>query len=104
MYDNWLACAELAQTDWIVFNQDDDVLCPFFLERCALAIESAPHIVMYATECAIRPILPARAVGLMCGAPLRHRWDQPQPRLIPGLQIAALAWFVNPFFCPLRPC
>ncbi len=99
---NWIACAQLAQADWIVFNQDDDVLCPFFLERCALAITKNPELVMYATECAISTNVSRTRLGGNCGAPLGHRWDQPQPRLIPGLQIAALAWFVNSFFPPAQ--
>jgi glycosyltransferase involved in cell wall biosynthesis len=102
MEENWFACAEQAQADWLVFNQDDDVLCPFFLERCANAIKKAPHIIMYATECGISTDIARTRGGGTCGAPLRHRWDEPQPRLIPGVQIAALAWFVNCFFPPAQ--
>jgi hypothetical protein len=100
--ENWIACAELAQADWIVFNQDDDVLCPFFLERCALALKKAPHVIMYAAECAISTDITRTQLGGSCGAPFRHRWDQPQPRLIPGLQIASLAWFVTSFSPPAQ--
>lgn len=99
---NFLRCAELARTEWIVFNQDDDLLCPLFLERFASTIEKHPNIVMYATD-----ILHSADVTRLHGAtfggfPLKHRWDQPQPRLIPGEQVAALNWFMTGFMPPAQ--
>jgi glycosyltransferase involved in cell wall biosynthesis len=100
--DNFGACADMAQGDWIVFNQDDDVLCPHFLERCARAIQLYPDLVMYATDCMISTDVTRHHGGALCGFPFRHHWNQAQPRLIPGVQIAALAWFINSFFPPAQ--
>jgi glycosyltransferase involved in cell wall biosynthesis len=99
---NFGACADMAQGDWIVFNQDDDVLNPCFLERCARAIRLFPDIVMYATDCMISTDVTRHHGGSRCGFPFRHHWDQAQPRLIPGVQIAALGWFLNSFFPPAQ--
>lgn len=100
--DNWLQCAELAQAEWLVFNQDDDVLSPYFLERCAQAIRRHPDIVMYAADCALSTDVTRHHGGNLGGLPFGHHWDQAQPRLIPGAQIAALAWFINCFFSPAQ--
>ena len=100
--DNWAACADAAKAEWIIFNQDDDVLNPYFLERCARAIQLLPEIVMYVTDCAISKDVTRHHGGSLCGFPFGHHWDQGQPRLIPGEQIAALAWFINAFFPPAQ--
>jgi glycosyltransferase involved in cell wall biosynthesis len=99
---NWRACAEEARTDWIVYNQDDDILSPYFLERCAHAIRVAPEIVMYATEVTVSKDITTNCGAAFAGFPFRHHWDQPQPRLIPGVQIVALSWFVCPFSPPAQ--
>jgi hypothetical protein len=99
--ENWYACGELAHADWLVFNQDDDLLCPFFLERCAKAISRSPEIVMYAAESTLARDV--RHHGVAFGTfPLRHRWDEPQPRLLCGSQIAVLTWFMTGFFPPAQ--
>jgi hypothetical protein len=100
--DNWGACADMAQGDWIVFNQDDDVLSPYFLERCANAIRKVPDIVMYATEFALSPDITCNHGSSHNSFALRHHWDRPQPRLIPGVQIAALCWFMTGFSPPAQ--
>jgi glycosyltransferase involved in cell wall biosynthesis len=99
---NWAVCADMAQADWIVFNQDDDVLSPYFLERCARAIDTYPDIVMYATNCMISTDVTRHHGGSLAGFPFGHHWDQAQPRLFPGSQIAALGWFINCFFPPAQ--
>ena len=99
---NWAACADMAQADWIVFNQDDDVLNPYFLEHCEKAIQMSPDIVMYATNCMISKDVTRHHGGSLCGFPFGHHWDQAQPRLFPGSQIAALGWFINCFFPPAQ--
>lgn len=100
--DNFGACADLAQTDWIIFHQDDDLLNPCFLERCARAVDAHPDVVMYAADCIISKDVSRANQGSLCGFPFRHCWSEPQPRLIPGVQIAALGWFVNCFFPPAQ--
>lgn len=99
---NWANCTDVARGDWFVFNQDDDLLCPFFLERCALAIQKHPDIVMYATECAATPDRRSMWGTQIMNFHLHHHWDKPQPRLIPGVQIAVLGFFQTGFFPPAQ--
>src|ERR1019366_1480625 len=94
--DNWAACADLAHSEWIVFNQDDDVLSPYFLERCAHAIQAAPKIVMYATEFTCAKDITRNQGAINSGFPFLHCWVRPQPRLMPGVQMGALSWFTSP--------
>ena len=101
-YANWANCTDIAQGDWLVFNQDDDLLCPIFLERCANAIRKHPQIVMYATECTMSRDVRSLYATKISNFPLHHHWDRPQPRLIPGLQIAALNFFMTGFFPPAQ--
>lgn len=97
---NWANCTDIAKGDWFVFNQDDDLLCPFFLERCALAIRKDPQIVMYATEVAASSDRRSLWGTGLINFHLHHHWDKPQPRLIPGVQIAVLNFFQTGFFPP----
>ncbi len=99
---NWSYCTDVATGDWLVFNQDDDLLCPIFLERCANAIRKRPDIVMYATECTMSKDTRSLYSTAIENLPLHHRWDQPQPRFIPGHQIAALNFFITGFFPPCQ--
>jgi glycosyltransferase involved in cell wall biosynthesis len=99
---NWANCTDIAKGEWLVFNQDDDLLSPYFLERCSLAIRKHPEIVMYATECTASPdrrTLWGTGIINFC---LHHRWDKPQPLLIPGVQIAVLNLFQTGFFPPAQ--
>lgn len=100
--DNFGACADLARGEWMVINQDDDILSPLFLERCAQAIRKEPHIVMYAAEVSRSTDITRHFGTSISSMPIGHHWDQPQPRLIPGVQIAALSWFVSTLMPPAQ--
>jgi hypothetical protein len=99
---NWSHCTDVAVGDWFVFNQDDDLLCPFFLERCANAIRKHPDIVMYATECTMSRDVRSLFRTSIGNFPLHHHWDKTQPRIIPGLQVAAMTFFTTGFFPPAQ--
>jgi hypothetical protein len=93
--ENFATCGDRATGDWLVINQDDDFLCPFFLERCAKAIRGNPGVVMYCAE-TLFTTNPHHHFGGTCHSlPLMHRWDRPLPRTIPGAQIASFLWFTS---------
>jgi glycosyltransferase involved in cell wall biosynthesis len=102
---NWGYCVGHARGRWLVMHQDDDVLSPLFLERCHHAVLRHPEIVMYATDFGVKldgdvdRLFAARLAG-DGQLPLRHRWDLPQPRLIPGAQLAVLTLFRTTFVPP----
>lgn len=98
---NFAACLEMARGEWMVFNQSDDLLCPFFLERCARAIAIDPDLVMYAAEAVLTDnVAHHHHNSQYCSIPLAHHWAEGGLRLIPGIQVAALTWFTVGFVPP----
>ncbi len=101
---NFRFLGDVAAGEWLVIHQDDDLLSPLFLERCAHAIGRCPELVMYGTEVAYKRNGDEKRLydTTIHGFPILHGWDQPQPRLIPGDRIAALTLFETGLIPPAQ--